>query len=110
MLALWAFRRGRGRETRLAQSLPHEFVHRGMVMYVALTMNALNYFPHTLPFETVRPDAIRRHNWSPGYYGTSDDSLGHCLDEIATSDLAQPAGPTAPRRAAPDADLEVADA
>lgn len=80
-------------------------------MYVALTMNALNYYPHKLEFETARQDASRRHNWSPGYYGTSDDvALGHTLDEIAARDLAQPAVPAEPRQAAPDADVETADA
>ena len=81
-------------------------------MYVALTLNALNYYPHTLEFETVRHvDAIRRHNWSPGYYATSEDvSVGHCLDEIAAGELAQPGSPAEPRQASPDADLETADA
>jgi hypothetical protein len=42
-----------------------------------------------------RRNALLRHNWSPGYYGTSDDvALGDTLDEIA----------------APDADVETADA
>jgi hypothetical protein len=83
-----------------------------MAMYVALTMNALNYYPHKLEFETVRhADAVRRHNWSPGYYATSEDAaLGHSLDEIAASELAQPGSPAGPRQASPDADLEAADA
>ncbi|HEY4293294.1 hypothetical protein [Luteibacter sp.] len=81
-------------------------------MYVALTMNALNYYPHKLEFETVRhEDAVRRHNWSPGYYGTSDDLVpGHCLGEIAAGDCAEPRTPAEPRQASPDADLEMADA
>jgi len=79
-------------------------------MYVALTLNALNYYPHTLEFETVRHvDAVRRHNWSPGYYATGDDaSVGHCLDEIAAGELAQAGSPDEPRQASPDADLETA--
>lgn len=81
-------------------------------MYVVLTMNALNDYPHKLEFETVRhADAVRRHNWSPGYYGASGDvALGHCLDEIAAGECAQPHSPVEPRRAAPDADVEMADA
>ncbi|WP_413625321.1 hypothetical protein [Luteibacter sp. Lutesp34] len=56
-------------------------------MYVVLSMNALNFFPHTLAFETVRQvDAVRRHNWSPGYYAGGDDvSVGHFLDEVVAS-------------------------
>lgn len=63
-------------------------------MYVALSINALNFYPHTLAFETVRQvDAVRRHNWSPGYYASGDDvSVGHFLDEIAASETPQPAG------------------
>ena len=81
-------------------------------MYVALTLNALNYYPHTLEFETVRHvDAVRRHNWSPGYYATGDDvSVGHCLAALAAGELAQAGSPAEPRQASPDADLETADA
>jgi len=49
-------------------------------MYVANSLNSLNYYPHQVHFETVRDvDNIRRHSWSPGYYEDEEGSLDHHL-------------------------------
>lgn len=57
-------------------------------MYVANSLASLNFYPHTVHFETVRDaDNARRHNWSPGYYEDADAPLDH---HVGSPDVAAP--------------------
>ena len=84
-------------------------------MYVADSMNALNFYPHQVRFDPVRdPDCVRRHNWSPGYYEDADVSLEHHTGapegDVLMAEAETPSAPQDEKRTdqATDGELEPA--
>lgn len=79
-------------------------------MYVIDSMNALNFYPHQLQFDTVYVrdrDNVRRHNWSPGYYDTAEGSWGRRPGELIDVPLAD--GEPGPEQSDPPSDPEPID-